>query len=118
MLVVAAAGLAFVGPEPSADRRSETGQANPLHATAADWERERITLLNHVEARLRLAREVSAERLTLRQGAEQLRDLHSVNPYFNWECFRAAYPGASAVARCSRQLQQSIEDERASRPPR
>jgi hypothetical protein len=113
LLAVTTVGLVFVGPELSADRRSDPGQAASMPAPDVDWERERVTILNHLEARLRLAREVSAGRLTLRQGAEQLRDLHAVNPYFKWECFRAAYPGVTDLARCCRQLQETIEEERA-----
>jgi hypothetical protein len=113
LLAVAISGLVFLRPELPIGSRTEPGKANALRITDADLERERITTLNHVEARIRLARAVIAGQLTLRQGAEQLRDLHAVNPYFKWEYFRSAYTGESDVARCCEQLQETIDDLRA-----
>ena len=59
----------------------------------------------------RVTRAVIAGRLAPLQGAEQLCDLHSVNPYFKWKPFRNHYSGEPDLARCGQQLQTIIDAE-------
>jgi hypothetical protein len=111
LLALAVTGLIFLDPDRPVDPRDEPGKAGERIATDAELERKRVTTLNHVEARIRVARAVIAGHLTPLQGAEQLRDLHLVNPYFDWEHFRKTNPGATDLERCCQQLQDTIGDE-------
>jgi hypothetical protein len=108
LLAAAAAGLVLVPPEQPTGPAIEPELAGePL----ARLERQLIAALNQFKARIRVARAVMMGELTLQQGAEQLHDLHAVNPDFNWRRFRTVYSGATDLERCCRQLQETIEDE-------
>jgi hypothetical protein len=111
LLAVAAIGLIFIDPDWQAVSPDQSGKAGDRFAAADELERKRITTLNHVDARIHVARAVIAGNLTPLQGAEQLLDLHLVNPYFDWEQFRTANSGATDLERCSRQLQETIRNE-------
>lgn len=107
-------GLVCLDPDKPASSGLMAQTTDEILPSANGMERERIATLNQMEARIRVARQVMAAQLTLLQGAEELRDLHSVNPYFHWEIFRTAYTGTTDLERCCQQLQDTIENEKAS----
>jgi hypothetical protein len=110
LLAVGVASLVVLVPEPQGCTY-KPGSVREQLAARDELECQRIIALNHVEARIRVARAVIAEELTPLQGAEHLFDLHQVNPYFDWEQFRAVYAGESDLERCQQQLQDTIRNE-------
>jgi hypothetical protein len=110
LLAVGVIGLIALDPEPTGCAVRPGTVAERL-ATREELERQRIVALNHAEARIRVARCVIAKELTVLQGAEQLFDLHQVNPYFDWGQFRTVYAGESDLERCQQQLQDTIRNE-------
>jgi hypothetical protein len=108
LLAVAGIGVIFVGRDlPAANGRSTQTEYSPV-----EQERQLSTIQKHTAAQDRLVHALIAKQLTLQQAAEQLLDLHTVNPYFNWQVFRDAYSGATDQERCCCQLLALVRWER------
>jgi hypothetical protein len=116
VLILIVTGLAFVRPDLPPPGAADTEKGKEVHPTLDDLDREISTIQNHRAAKVRVVQAVIAGQLSLRQGAEQLLDLHSVNPYFRWEIFREAYSGGTDRERCCRQLLVFIQLELANDP--
>jgi hypothetical protein len=112
LLAMIGTGLALVPSDLPADRSLRQESRTGLLPVPEEQERELNTIQNHTAAQARVVRALIEGQLTLQRGAEQLRDLHAVNPYFNWKVFRDVYPGVTDQERCCRQLLVLIDLER------
>jgi hypothetical protein len=110
-LTVVGAGMVFIPADPPANRSGEFGKQTDLFHRPEEDERQLDAIHNHTVAQARVVRELIEGRLTLQQGAEQLHDLHAVNPYFSWKVFREVYAGVTDQERCRRQLLLLIDLE-------
>jgi hypothetical protein len=117
VLILVLTGVAFLRPDLPADGLAEVNK-DKGDSALEDQERELNTIQNHHAAWTRVVQEVIAGQLTLFQGAEQLCDLHTVNPYFPWQLFRETYSGGSDRERCCRQLIVLIQLDLARDPVR
>jgi hypothetical protein len=63
------------------------------------------------EAKRRIAQQVGAGRLTLREAAERYRDLNATNPDFDRSAFESKFPGPTEKERCCQQVIAMVEVE-------
>lgn len=105
-------GLFLLSPGWIADRDPpQRAGAPPDDAPDEELERQRLALLRHIEAKRAVARELVAERLTLREAAARFRDLDRDAPEIYWRGFPYLYPGRSEAERYCRQVIDCVEGE-------
>jgi hypothetical protein len=105
---------------PDAERLPSRESPNELPPSAEpqNLERRLAAAQHRTLAKRRIAQQVAAGRLTLREAAERYRDLNATNPEFDRAAFGSKFPGPTEEVRCCQEVMGMVEVELGSEPER
>jgi hypothetical protein len=105
---------------PDAERlpSRESPHELPPSAEPQNLERRLAAAQHRTVAKRRLAQQVAAGRLTLREAPERYHDLNATNPEFDRVAFGCQFPGPTEEERCCQEVMALVEAELYREPER